>query len=531
MQTCTHTAGQSEDVKEQVDGLLDRYLKQSRTIILAVIPSNVDIATVDIIERASKVDPSGEHTIDVLTKPDLVDRGGESEVRNVLENRTKPLHQGYFMLKNKSQEQLKGKPLTPQEARDAELAYFATSEYAASNRVGVEVLRSALTNLLVSQIQKALTSMLEEVTSVLTKTETDLASLGEEPPPSQGRHTAAMASIHDVVGVLRRSTECADMGRFTFGGPCVWPQELIARKEFAREVLETRPAFDGRLLGRVWSVGDHAKIEKDICVTSDIDDVLVVIKKGLDGRVVKVVDTSASSTSKGSRVCLVTDSSTMGTVEENTENTCEVKWDSGALSVSMRAEVVRNGALLDFGGDSGREWVSGKDFTNDSIMRVDPNFRRNVAKRIEQARGRELPGFMNFSVFSTLMDEYLQRWERSTLKFQQTMDEAITDASESVVNFHVSKLPGLSEKINLELKAHLKTCSTDAVKKVHTLLEQEKIPCTENHYLWDTIIKIRNQRMEDKIMSMKSPTNHPEHLAKSQVIAMLKSDIGNDSNE
>jgi len=164
-------------------------------------------------------------------------------------------------------------------------------------------------------------------------------------------------------------------------------------------------------------------------------------------------------------------------------------------------------------------------------MRVDPNFRRNVAKRIEQARGRELPGFMNFSVFSTLMDEYLQRWERSTLKFQQTMDEAITDASESVVNFHVSKLPGLSEKINLELKAHLKTCSTDAVKKVHTLLEQEKIPCTENHYLWDTIIKIRNQRMEDKIMSMKSPTNHPEHLAKSQVIAMLKSDIGNDSNE
>ena len=527
----THTAGQSEDVKEQVDGLLDRYLKQSRTIILAVIPSNVDIATVDIIERASKVDPAGERTIGVLTKPDLVDRGGESEVRNVLENRTKPLHQGYFMLKNKSQEQLKGKPLTSQEARDAELAYFATSEYAASNRVGVEVLRSALTNLLVSQIQKALPSMLEEVTSVLTKTETELASLGEEPPPSQGRHTAAMASIHDVVGVLRRSTEFADMGRFTFDRPCVWPQELIARKVFAREVLETRPAFDGRLLGRVWSVGDHAKIEKDICVTSDIDDVLVVIKKGLDGRVVKVVDTSASSTSKGSRVCLVTDSSTMGTVEENTENTCKVKWDSGALSDSMRAEVVRNGALVDFGGDFGRAWVSGKDFTDGNIMRVDPNFRSNLAKRIEKARGRELPGFMNFSVFSTIMGEYLQGWERPTLKFQQTMDDALTDASESVVNFHVSKLPGLSEKIKLELKAHLKTCSTDAVKKVHALLQQEKIPCTENHYLWDTIIKIRNQRMEDKIMSMKSPTNHPEHLAKSQVIAMLKSDIGNDSNE
>jgi interferon-induced GTP-binding protein Mx1 len=76
----TSTAGQTDAVKDQVDKLLLHYLKQSRTIILAVIPCNVDIATVDILERASKVDPKGERTIGVLTKPDLVDRGAESEV-------------------------------------------------------------------------------------------------------------------------------------------------------------------------------------------------------------------------------------------------------------------------------------------------------------------------------------------------------------------------------------------------------------------------------------------------------------------
>ena len=37
--------------------------------------------------------------------------------------------------------------------------------------------------------------------------------------------------------------------------------------------------------------------------------------------------------------------------------------------------------------------------------------------------------------------------------------------------------------------------------------------------------------MEDKIMSLPSPTTNPEHLDKNQVIAMLKSDIGNNSNE
>ena len=51
-----------------VDNLIDKYLVQPRTIILAVIPSNQDIATVDILERAHKADPQGVRTIGVLTK-------------------------------------------------------------------------------------------------------------------------------------------------------------------------------------------------------------------------------------------------------------------------------------------------------------------------------------------------------------------------------------------------------------------------------------------------------------------------------
>jgi interferon-induced GTP-binding protein Mx1 len=37
----TALAGQEESVKEEVDGLIDRYLQQERTVILAVVPSNV----------------------------------------------------------------------------------------------------------------------------------------------------------------------------------------------------------------------------------------------------------------------------------------------------------------------------------------------------------------------------------------------------------------------------------------------------------------------------------------------------------
>jgi interferon-induced GTP-binding protein Mx1 len=71
----TTLEGQSRTVIAEVDSLLQKFLEQERTIILAVIPSNVDIATVDIIERASKADPRGHRTVGVLTKPDMIGAG------------------------------------------------------------------------------------------------------------------------------------------------------------------------------------------------------------------------------------------------------------------------------------------------------------------------------------------------------------------------------------------------------------------------------------------------------------------------
>ena len=42
------------------------------------------------------------------------------------------------------------------------------------------------------------------------------------------------------------------------------------------------------------------------------------------------------------------------------------------------------------------------------------SFRADLAARIERGRGRELPGFMSFDVFSALIAEYMQLWEEPT---------------------------------------------------------------------------------------------------------------------
>ncbi len=64
-----------------------------------MVVAQVDIATVDIIERASKADPDGKRTVGVLTKPDLIGDGAHKPVFDTLLNISKPLRLGYVMVK------------------------------------------------------------------------------------------------------------------------------------------------------------------------------------------------------------------------------------------------------------------------------------------------------------------------------------------------------------------------------------------------------------------------------------------------
>ncbi len=58
---------------------------------------------------AQRVDPTGERTVGVLTKTDLIDAGAEQEIVAVVNNVRKPLALGYVMVKNRSQKDINDK--------------------------------------------------------------------------------------------------------------------------------------------------------------------------------------------------------------------------------------------------------------------------------------------------------------------------------------------------------------------------------------------------------------------------------------
>jgi Dynamin family len=70
-----------------VRNMVQEYMDNPRSVMLTVIPANVDIATQEILELAADADPEGLRTLGVLTKPDLVDQGAESKVVDLIAGR------------------------------------------------------------------------------------------------------------------------------------------------------------------------------------------------------------------------------------------------------------------------------------------------------------------------------------------------------------------------------------------------------------------------------------------------------------
>lgn len=69
-------------------------------LILAVAPANIDLANSDALKVAKGVDPTGDRTIGVITKIDLMDEG--TDCLEVLQGSVYPLKLGYYAVKCRS---------------------------------------------------------------------------------------------------------------------------------------------------------------------------------------------------------------------------------------------------------------------------------------------------------------------------------------------------------------------------------------------------------------------------------------------
>ncbi|XP_027597756.1 interferon-induced GTP-binding protein Mx-like [Pipra filicauda] len=179
---------QPKDIGEQIKILLKRIIGCKETINLVVVPCNVDIATTEALKMAQEVDPSGERTLGILTKPDLVDRGTEESIIRVMQNMVIPLKKGYMIVKCRGQQDIHNK-VTLASAIQQERNFFASHRYFSvlmeEGKATIPHLSVKLTNELVNHIIKTLPTLESQIRETLHKTLQDLQRYNRGTPKTE----------------------------------------------------------------------------------------------------------------------------------------------------------------------------------------------------------------------------------------------------------------------------------------------------------------------------------------------------------
>jgi hypothetical protein len=228
----THTAENPDDV-QLVRKLVESYMSNSRSIILAITTAKNDIENQIVLDLVEKHDPEGARTLGIITKPDTLHMGSGTEDRFVqlAKNGIRPLRLGWHVLKNRDYDTRDASDA----ARDkAEKEFFSNGIWANLHRsnVGIDSLRNRLSKILLDQICSNLPALISDIETGVEECNDRLQRLGEL------RNTTAdqRRYLTSISGSFQRLVIAATEGEYSdgfFDGP----DSLEWRPKWLRAVI------------------------------------------------------------------------------------------------------------------------------------------------------------------------------------------------------------------------------------------------------------------------------------------------------
>ncbi|KAF1830354.1 hypothetical protein BDW02DRAFT_601747 [Decorospora gaudefroyi] len=199
---------QTETDKELILNLVTQYMKNPRTIILAVVSAKNDYANQIILDHCRKIDEQGRRTLGIITKPDFLREGTENELSwiELAQNKDIYLERGWHMLKNRADDQMK---FSFEQRNEDEDLFFSKGRYADLPRecVGIDSLRERLSKVLLNHLIKELPSLKDEMVNKLQATVDEIENLGEKRNTSQEQRMALMKISMRINDILKSATK------------------------------------------------------------------------------------------------------------------------------------------------------------------------------------------------------------------------------------------------------------------------------------------------------------------------------------
>ena len=176
----SETKQQSAADIDLVQDVVKSYMKEPRSIILAVVSAKNDYANQIVLKLARTADRTGTRTLGVITKPDTLVPGSDSEAMyiSLAKNLDVEFRLGWHVLKNMDSETGSGALSN----RDEEESHFFSKGIwptLPGSILGIVPLRERLSKLLLVQIAAELPSLVEEIELKSAACRTGLEKLGQ----------------------------------------------------------------------------------------------------------------------------------------------------------------------------------------------------------------------------------------------------------------------------------------------------------------------------------------------------------------
>jgi GTPase SAR1 family protein len=171
---------QSQSDIDTIEALSERYMKSSRTIILAVVGGNNDYVQAPVLQKCRYFDPKGSRTIGVLTKPDMTDRIGlEDKFIQLVTNQDteNQFKLGWFVLLNPGPND---RWFSPEDRARRETEFFTQGKWAnlPPHQWGVGPLQKKLSSQLQKHIGKHVKTLRRQIQEALERCDAQLKEMG-----------------------------------------------------------------------------------------------------------------------------------------------------------------------------------------------------------------------------------------------------------------------------------------------------------------------------------------------------------------
>ena len=142
-----------------------------------------------------------------------------------------------------------------------------------------------------------------------------------------------------------------------------------------------------------------------------------------------------------------------------------------------------------------------------SCVRADPQW---LCDRIQHNRPYALPIFIDTRVFESIIAEFIgNQWTEPSLDLLKFTSKTMESAAKSFILQlkGIRSVPRLASFLGDKSAQAIKQLQKDTERKLMEFVQREKVPYTQDHYLYENLSKLRFQRLMDEVMQAIEGTN------------------------